>query len=170
MENERIERQREVTKAGKRKECEVIELLRSVPDIERNFIIDRPLKIKKGFLKKEKLEVPYNDRKEKIDTDVCAVRKADKRLACMISEKKSFREQGEQTAYWVKLHNKNYKCILVTPDTDQKLYNPEKPKKKENGEQFFPLNVTGFLYIALKEKFTKKRIFFVDFIRRLASE
>lgn len=179
MGNERIERQREVTKAGKRKEDEVIGLLRSVPEIEKNFIIDRPSKIKKGFLKKEELEVPYNDRKEKIDADICVVRKADKKLVCVISVKKSFRERGGQTAYWavkVKQHNKSYKYILVTPDTDQELYNPEKPKKKRKWRTILPFECDGVFIYSFKGKVYKEENFFVgedyllDFIRRLASE
>ena len=74
--------------------------------------------------KKEELKIPYNDKKELIDADICIVRKIDKKLVCVISVKKSFRERGGQTAYWavkVKQHKKNYKYILATPEV-KKIY------------------------------------------------
>ena len=179
MRNERLERQREVTREGKKKEDEVIELLRSAPDIDKNFIIDRPSRIKKIHLKKEELEIPYNDHKEEIDADICVIRKADKRLVCVISVKKSFRERGGQTAYWatkIKQHGKKYKYILVTPDIDQELYNPQKPKKKRKWRIILSFECDGVFIYSFKGKIYEEKNFFVgedyllDFIRRLTNE
>ncbi|GAB6075363.1 BsaWI family type II restriction enzyme [Desulfurobacterium crinifex] len=178
MENERIERQREVSEAGKQKEDEVIELLLNDEFIRENFLIDRPSKLSSDFLNKEDLKIPYNNQKELIDADICIVRKSDRRLVCVISVKKSFRERGGQTAYWavkVKQHNKDFKYILVTPDVDQELYNPEKPEKRRKWRIILPFECDAvFVYsfdgkVYEEEKFFVGKNYLLDFIKKLAN-
>ena len=63
-----------------------------------------------------------------MDADIVIYHKPSKRVVCVISSKKSFRERGAQSAYWaLKKANRDYKYILVTPDNDNELFKPERP-------------------------------------------
>jgi type II restriction enzyme len=179
MGRDRIERQREVAKSGQREEYNVIQLLLSVPEIKNNFIIDKPSKITGKILNREELSIPYNNHSEEIDADICVIRKRDKKLVCVISVKKSFRERGAQTAYWavkIKQHQKEYNYILATPDVDQELFNPQKPNKKRKWRIILPFECDGVFIYSFNGKVYKEKNFFVgkdylvDFIRKLLNE
>ncbi len=63
-----------------------------------------------------------------MDADIVIYHKPSKRVVCVISSKKSFRERGAQSAYWaLKKEDRDYKYILVTPDNDNELFKPNRP-------------------------------------------
>ncbi len=180
MENEeRIKRQSEVSRAGRQKEDEVIRLLLSDKFIKENFEIGHLSDFPKGTLDKEELKIPYNDKKELIDADICVIRKKDKKLVCVISVKKSFRERGGQTAYWavkVKQQKKQYKYILVTPDVDKELFNPNKPNSKRKWKTILSFECDGVFIYSFDGKVYNEGKFFVgkdylfEFFRKLARD
>jgi len=66
-----------------------------------------------------------------MDADIVIYHKLSRRVVCVISSKKSFRERGAQSAYWsLKKTERDFKYILVTPDSDFELYNPGNPYKQ----------------------------------------
>jgi len=127
----RRKRQKEVSKAGREKEEEVINILLSDNEISKNFLVGHPYQVLSNL---EELYIQYGKEKAMIDADICVIRKVDNELVCVISVKKSFRERGAQTAYWalkVKEQKKNYKYILATPDVDKELFKGEEIEKKQ---------------------------------------
>ncbi len=157
----RQKRQSEVSKSGREKEKEVIELLLSDKDIKKNFIIGNPSKILNNL---EPLYISYGNQKSMIDADICVVRKKDKKLLCVISVKKSFRERGGQTAYWaikIKEHCKGYKYILATPDVDKELFNPEKPERKRKWRIILPYECDSVFIYSFKGKVYEEEKFYV---------
>lgn len=177
MKKEKItkERQSNVSKAGKDKEKEVIQLLLSDNEIREHFSIGHPSKVLKNI---EELYIQYGDKSEMIDADVCVVRKKDNKLVCVISVKKSFRERGAQTAYWalkVKQYKKNYKYLLATPDVDKELFNPQNPENKRKWRVILPFESDGVFVYSYDGKLYEEHKFYVgkdyllEYIKSLVS-
>lgn len=65
-----------------------------------------------------------------IDADIVIYSLILKRVVCMISSKKSFRERGAQTAYWaIKKKERSFKYVLATPDVDKELFDLSEPSR-----------------------------------------
>lgn len=126
-------RQSRVSKEGRNKEKEIINILLSDEIIKNNFLIGTPKQVKQVLKNISDLYINYGMYKEMIDADICIVRKSDNKLVCVISVKKSFRERGAQSAYWaikIKNSSKAYKYIIATPDVDKELYNEKNEDNK----------------------------------------
>ena len=160
-ENPVRKRQSRVTKEGKAKEQEVINILLCDEVISSKLLVGKPSQVLKD---KSDLYIPYDSEKAMIDADICVVRKKDGRLTCVISVKKSFRERGGQTAYWavkVKQFKKEYKYILATPDVDHELFVPEKPDKKKKWRKILPHECDAVFVYSHKGKVFKEGNFYV---------
>jgi len=175
---ERIERQSEVTREGRKKETEVKEILLSDKFIRDNFLVSRPSELPRQIRNtiREELKIPYNSQKEEIDADICVIRKSDNKLVCVISVKKSFRERGGQTAYWaikIKQHQKDFKYILATPDVDNELFEPRNPTKKKKWRRILPFECDAvFIYsfdgkVYKEDKFFVGKDYLIEFIKNL---
>lgn len=167
------ERQSNVSKEGRERENEVIKILLSDTEIQEKFIIGHPSKVLKNH---DELYISYGSEKEIIDADICIIRKENDKLVCVISVKKSFRERGGQTAYWalkVKDHKKNYKYLLVTPDTDKELFNPKEPERKRKWRIILTFECDGvFIYsydgkLYKEDKFYVGKDYLVEYIKKL---
>jgi len=157
----RRERQSEVSKAGKEKEREVIDILYSDKEIRERFNIDIPSKVLKDI---SLIEIPYGSYKTKIDADICIVNKKDNKLVCVISVKKSFRERGGQTAYWalkIREYCKEYRYILATPDVDNELFDLNKPEKKRKWRIILPYECDSVFVYSYEGKVYEEQKFFV---------
>ncbi len=173
----RKKRQKEVSKTGRDKEEEVIHLLSSDYEIDKNFLVGHPSKVMSDL---EPLYIQYGKEKAMIDADICIIRKLDNKLVCVISVKTSFRERGGQTAYWalkVKEYKKDYKYILVTPDVDRELFKPEELekeiKKKRKWRIILPHECDSvFIYSFKGKKYAEEKFFvgdeyLIEYIRNL---
>jgi len=157
----RQKRQSEVSKAGKEKEREVIDILLSNEDISDRFLIGIPSKV---LTNKSLLKIQYGEYQAEIDADICVVRKKDNKLVCVISVKKSFRERGGQTAYWalkVKQSGKDYKYILATPDVDKELFDENNPEKRRKWRIILPYECDSVFVYSYENKVYKEEKFFV---------
>jgi len=157
----RRKRQSEVSKAGKEKEREVIDILYSDKEIRERFNIDIPSKVLKDI---SLIEIPYGSYKTKIDADICIVNKKDNKLVCVISVKKSFRERGGQTAYWalkIREYCKEYRYILATPDVDNELFDLNKPEKKRKWRIILPYECDSVFVYSYEGKVYEEQKFFV---------
>ncbi len=172
----RQKRQSEVSKAGKEKEREIIDILLSDKEISDNFCVGIPSKVLKD---KSLVEIRYGKNKTQIDADICVIRKKDNKLVCVISVKKSFRERGGQTAYWalkIKQAGKDYKYILVTPDVDEELFDPKLPEKKRKWRVILPYECDSvFVYsykgeVYKEEKFFVGKDYLIEYIKSLGSK
>ena len=143
----RRKRQSEVSKAGRETERRIMQILAEDDRIRKECIIGHgpSQSVRKKFVVTdfetgESIELPHyilsvrytNESGKEVylymDADIVVYHKPSKRIICVISSKKSFRERGAQSAYWaLKKRDRNYKYILVTPDHDNELFKPEKP-------------------------------------------
>ncbi len=169
----RTKRQSEVSKAGKEKENEVINLLLSDSKINEKFLVGTPSQVLDNM---EPLYIRYGTEKAQIDSDICIVSKKDNKLVCVISVKKSFRERGAQTAYWavkIKQQNKNYKYILATPDVDKELFNEKFLDKKRKWRIILPYECDGvFIYSYENKKYHEGNFYvgadyLIEYVRKL---
>lgn len=158
----RRKRQSEVSKAGRETERWVKDLIESDEEIRTNAIvvlgnqIDNVREIPRE--EKEKLFVEYviNTGKEeirekfKIDDDIVIYSKVNKKIVCVISVKKSFRERGGETTYWglkKRLEGRDFKYICVTPDVDNELFNPKEPNKRKKWRIILTAELDGVFVI-----------------------
>ncbi len=144
----RSKRQSEVSLVGGETERRIMQILVEDDKIRNECIIGRgPSRIVrsntftlKDFETEESVELPHfilsikytRETGEEVyiymDADIVIYHKPSKRVVCVISSKKSFRERGAQSAYWsLKKENRDYKYILVTPDNDSELFKPNRP-------------------------------------------
>ena len=157
----RRKRQSEVSKDGKEKEKEVIDILYSDKEIRERFDIGIPSKVLKDIAS---IEIPYGSYKTKIDADICVVSKKDNRLVCVISVKKSLRERGAQTAYWalkIREAKKRFKYIFCTPDVNKELFDPENPNKKRKWRIILPHECDSVFVYSYEGKVFKEKNFYV---------
>lgn len=132
-----LDRQSFVTTEGDRVEKEIISILKGNEKIAEKAIISQgpshrqksdDFMLENTPIDINELFINYSDGKYIIDADIIVYSKEERKIICVISSKKSFRERGSQTAYWatkINQNHKNFKYILVTPDVDNELYNPD---------------------------------------------
>lgn len=181
-------RQSYVSKEGTKYEDFVIELLKSDNYIRQNAIICKGAKGEKSkkilleegiSLDTELLKIKYNSnnisRSFLLDNDIIVYSKRKGTIVCVISVKKSFRERGGETAYWMikkKESNKPYKYILVTPDNDNELFKPNEPQKRNKWRSILTAEMDGVFVIKEDKDIEYQEPFFkvgkchlIDFIR-----
>jgi len=111
----------------------------------------------------------------KIDDDIVIYSKKKRRIVCVISVKKSFRERGGETAYWglkKNLEGRDFKYICVTPDVDNELFDPKHPDKKNKWRIILTAELDGIFVIRddmeyEDGKFKVGREYLINFIREL---
>lgn len=157
-------RQSLVSLWGKAEEYKVIEILLSDNEIKAKCEIGPPHKVLTPE-EKELLQINYGISKEEIDADLVVLEKTSRKILCVISVKKSFRERGAQTAYWaVKVRSnsrKEYKYILVTPDVDKELFNKDDPFKKRKWRIILPYECDAVFVINYEGKVFEENNFYV---------
>ncbi|ADO44629.1 conserved hypothetical protein [Hydrogenobacter thermophilus TK-6] len=147
----RRKRQREVSLVGEAIEKRIMQILAQDNKIREECIIGHgPAQavraetfVLRDFERDESVELPHlilsvkytRETGEEVymymDADIVIYHKLSRRIVCVISSKKSFRERGAQSAYWsLKKTGRDFKYIIVTPDSDFELYNPDNPYKQ----------------------------------------
>jgi len=182
--NEEIQRrQSEVAKAGRKTEENIKQIIEDDEYIKKNAIIVLGSQINGNKEipeeEKNKLYVDYiingNHLEEKIDDDIIIYSKIKKKIVCVISVKKSFRERGGETAYWglkKKLENKDFKYICATPDVDNELFNPKNPEKRKKWRNILTAELDGVFVIKDNieyedDKFKVGKKYLINFIKDL---
>jgi len=162
--NENIRmRQSYVSKEGNKYENFVITLLKSDNYIRMNAVIGKGTKrentekilLEEGIsVDTELLKIKYDSnnisRSFFLDNDIIVYSKRKGTIVCVISVKKSFRERGGETAYWMikkKESNKPYKYILVTPDNDNELFRPKEPKRRNKWGSILTAEMDGVFVV-----------------------
>ena len=156
-------RQSYVSKEGTKYENFVIQLLQSDNYIRANAVIGKGTKgentekilLEEGIsVDTELLKIKYNSnnisRSFLLDNDIVVYSKPKRAIVCVISVKKSFRERGGETAYWMvkkKESNKPYKYILVTPDNDNELFKPHEPQKRNKWRSILTAEMDGVFVV-----------------------
>ncbi|MCX7640955.1 MAG: BsaWI family type II restriction enzyme, partial [Pyrinomonadaceae bacterium] len=65
-----------------------------------------------------------------IDSDIVLLSKQQRKVVCVISVKKTFRERYSQSAYWaLKSKERTFEYILATPDVDREIFDPDNPER-----------------------------------------
>lgn len=184
-------RQSFVSKEGAKYEDFIIDILKSDPYINQNAIITKGEKQEKRdiivldentFIDTNTLKIHYNSNgiteSFLLDNDIIVYSKRKKAVVCIISVKKSFRERGGETAYWmVKKREtaKPFKYILATPDNDQELFKPNNPDKKNKWRSILTAEMDGVFVIkeneeweyGKEENFKVGKRYLIEFIRSL---
>lgn len=162
--NEIKKRQSLVSQWGKAEEHKVIEILLSDGEIRNNCEIGPPHKVLTPE-ERRLLQINYGISKEEIDADLVVLERRSRKILCVISVKKSFRERGAQTAYWaVKVRSdskKEYKYILVTPDVDKELYDKNNPFKRRKWRVILPYECDAVFVVNYDGKVFKENDFYV---------
>ncbi|MEM3423123.1 MAG: BsaWI family type II restriction enzyme [Nitrososphaeria archaeon] len=157
-------RQSLVSQWGRVEEYKVVEILLSDDEIKNNCEIGSPHKVLTSEERKL-LQIDYRIGKEEIDADLVVLERSSRKILCVISVKKSFRERGAQTAYWaVKVRNdpeKEYKYILVTPDVDKELYNENNPFKRRKWRVILPYECDAVFVVSYEGKVFEDDNFYV---------
>ncbi|ADQ47340.1 hypothetical protein Calkro_2540 [Caldicellulosiruptor kronotskyensis 2002] len=184
-------RQSYVSKEGEKYEDFVKQILESDNYIRKNALIVRGPKGEK--YKKEEdfpidiepLKIEYNSNgitgSYFLDSDLIVYSKRKNAIVCVISVKKSFRERGGETAYWMVKKNeskKAFKYILVTPDNDEELFKPNNPEKRNKWRSILTAEMDGVFVVKEEEEkdiaynyeeefFKVGRKYLVDFIKKV---
>lgn len=183
-------RQSYVSKEGAKYEDFVKQILESDDYIRENALIvkgpkgERSKKEENFSINLEPLKITYNSNGIKdsffLDSDLIVYSKKKNAIVCVISVKKSFRERGGETAYWMvkkKESGKVFKYILVTPDNDKELFKPNEPERRNKWRSILTAEMDGVFVVKEKEDkdiaYTYEEEFFkvgrkhlIDFIRR----
>jgi len=184
-------RQSFVSKEGAKYEDFIINILKSDPYINQNAIIIKGEQQEKRdiivldentFIDANILKIYYNSNGITasffLDNDIIVYSKRKKAIVCIISVKKSFRERGGETAYWmVKKREtaKPFKYILATPDNDQELFKPDNPDKRNKWRSILTAERDGVFVIkeneeweyGKEENFKVGKRYLIEFIRSL---
>lgn len=182
-------RQSYVNKEGAKYEDFVKQILESDDYIRENALIvrgpkgERYKKEESFSINIEPLKIKYNSNGIKdsffLDSDLIVYSKKKNAIVCVISVKKSFRERGGETAYWMvkkKESGKAFKYILVTPDNDEELFKPSNPKRRNKWRSILTAEMDGVFVIKENENidsnyeedfFKVGRKHLIDFIKTI---
>lgn len=187
------QRQSNVSKEGQRVEEEIIRILKEDQIIRERCIIGKG---KNGKVEEEQfllvdfqtqeetridselLSFKYNGDRYYMDADIIIYDKLKKRIICVISSKKSFRERGAQSAYWAikkKACKKHFPYILATPDNDKELFDPEDPTKHKKWRVILQYEMDHVFIIGDTKKtyqdnnFSVGNPYLVDYVKSLLS-
>jgi type II restriction enzyme len=187
------DRQSFVSKEGARYEDFIINILKSDPHINENAIIIKGMRQEKtGKITLDEsgrisidtsvIKINYNSNgitaSFLLDNDIIVYSKKREEIVCIISVKKSFRERGGETAYWMvkkREANKPFMYILATPDSDQELFDPRNPTKKNKWRSILTAEMDGVFVINEENKeleyeeqnFKVGKRYFIEFIKSL---
>jgi type II restriction enzyme len=184
-------RQSFVSKEGMKYEDFIINILKSDPYINQNAVITKGVRQEtrgKIFLDEhisidaDILKIHYNsngiNESFLLDSDIIVYSKIKGAVVCVISVKKSFRERGGETTYWmVKKREaaKPFKYILATPDNDQELFKPDDHGKKNKWRSILTAEMDGVFVVKENEvtdygeerNFKVGKKYLIEFIREL---
>ena len=183
-------RQSYVTREGHRYEEFIRDLLMSDEQIAVRAVIAKgtnaekrsELKLDEDYsVQLDLLRVLYDSNGVKacllLDNDLLIYSKVQKHLVCVISVKKSFRERGAETAYWMlkkRQSNKPFKYILATPDNDKELFNPDKPTQRRKWRLILTAEMDGVFIVKEEqdheyeeENFKVGRKHLIEFVKTL---
>ena len=189
----RSKRQSEVSLVGSETERRIMQILAEDGKIRNECIIghgaSQTVKSKtftlRDFETGESVELPHSILSIKytretgeevymyMDADIVIYHKPSKRVVCVISSKKSFRERGAQSAYWaLKKEDRDYKYVLVTPDNDNELFKPNRPHAQRKWRTILE-NEMDAVFVIDKAPLFKSRDFYVgneylkNYVRKL---
>jgi len=94
------------------------------------------------------------------DNDLIVRNKQTKKIICLISVKRSFRERGNGVAYWalkIRLLGKDFKYIVVSPDVDSELFDVNNPVAKNKWRVILTCETDGVFVIDKKNEDDKEK-------------